>query len=65
MQTNQATHTPGFDYFAAKTADDLFQAELERQFGKKAGDMRYVPAAHDAKTKHARAVYLKSMLVNA
>jgi hypothetical protein len=32
------THTL---YYAALTADKAWQAELERQFGKNAGDVRY------------------------
>ena len=30
-------------YYAAQAADDAWSAELQKQFGRNAGDMRYTP----------------------
>lgn len=42
----------------AQSADDAFNAQLERQHGACAGDMRYYRHADDARTGAARRAYL-------
>ena len=41
-------------YIAACIADEKYNYELVRQFGAKAGDMRYLLAHHDDNTRSAR-----------
>lgn len=48
-------------FAALQAADDQFQAELERQFGKRAGDARYDPTLHDERTADARRAYRAAM----
>ncbi len=45
-------------YYAAQVADEVFQAAVVAQFGRKqAGTMRYASALHDGATKAAAKAY--------
>lgn len=45
----------------AKVADEAFQAECVRQFGKDAGDKRYQSKLHDDRTRLAREAFRAAM----
>jgi hypothetical protein len=46
-------------YEAAQAADDAWQAELIRLFGKKASDVRYQPASSGQEGSELRRLYLE------
>ncbi len=49
-------------YYAAKAADDAFQAALVKQFGPTAaGDYRYLPHTHNADVAAAREAFRKAV----
>lgn len=48
-------------YDSATRADEAFHAECVRQFGKAAGDKRYLPRLHDERTASAANAFQVAM----